>query len=470
MQRDLFNLRGHGTGVRTEIAAGIITFLTMAYIIFVNPAILSGMMFNNPTGMDFAAVTAATCIAAAIATAVMGLYANYPIAQAPGMGENFFFALTVIPAAAAAGYAPGWQTALGVVFISGLLFLLLSLVGVRRMIIDAVTPSMKNGMAVGVGLFIAFIGLHNAGVILFNPASGVGLNPRLASPDIIVFAAGLITIAVLHARRVRGSILWGIAAATLCALVFKLALPLLPEAVRSTPLISKSALVTRFELPHGIVSAPASPSATLFKMDLIHALTWKMLPFILIFLFMDIFDTIGTLVGVSEQAGLVKDNRLPRAEKALLSDAVGTVTGACLGTSTVTSYIESAAGVEHGGRTGLTALTTAVLFLAALFFLPLIKMVASYASITAPALVVVGAMMAHNVTRIEWRDYTEAIPAFLIMIGIPLTYSIADGIALGFISQPVIKVLSGKGRDLNWVMYLVAAILLLYFIFIRARI
>jgi len=468
MLERLFHLQEKHTRPGTEVVAGLITFLTMAYIIFVNPAVLSGVMFGQETGMDFNAVTAATCLAAALATAIMGLYANYPIAQAPGMGENFFFALTVIPAAAAAGFAEPWKVALGVVFVSGVLFLLLSLFGVRRLIVDAVSPSLKSGMAVGIGLFIAFIGLRNAGVILTNPGTAVQLNTHFASPDIMVFAVGLLTAAVLHVRRVRGSILWGILAAAAAAWLLKGLLPHLPARWAQSDVVQKSMLVSRFTPARGILSAPASPAATTFRMNVTAALSLAMLPYVLIFLFMDVFDTIGTLIGVSQQAGLLKDNRLPRAERALLSDAIGTVAGACLGTSTVTSYIESAAGVEHGGRTGLTALTTAVLFLGALFFLPLIRMIGSYPPITAPALVVVGAMMARNVAHIAWEDYSEAIPAFLVMIGIPLTYSIADGIALGFISQPLVKLLGGRGREVSWVMYLICAILLAYFIFIRA--
>lgn len=470
MLERIFHLQEHQTRPGTEIVAGLITFLTMAYIIFVNPAILSGLMFGTATGMDFNAVTAATCIAAAIATAIMGLYANYPIAQAPGMGENFFFALTVIPAAAAAGFASPWRVALGVVFISGVLFLLISVLGVRKAIVDAVSISLKSGMAAGIGLFIAFIGLRNAGLILTHPGTALQLNTHFTSPDIIVFGIGLCATAVLHVRRIKGSILWGIVTATVTAVLLKALLPYLPPSWAESAVVQNSALVKQFEPARQIVSAPPLPAATAFKMNLAAAVSLAMLPYVLIFLFMDVFDTIGTLVGVSQQAGLLQDNMLPRAERALLSDAVGTVAGACLGTSTVTSYIESAAGVEHGGRTGLTALTTAILFLLAPFFLPVIKMVASYPPITAPALVVVGSMMAHNVARIAWNDYSEAIPAFLVMIGIPLTYSIADGIALGFISQPVIKLVSGRGREVSWVMYVICAILLAYFIFIRATI
>ena len=461
----LFKLSENNTSVRREIIAGLITFLTMAYIIFVQPAVLSGAMFNMNTGMDFGAVTTATCISAALATAIMGLYARYPIAQAPGMGENFFFVFSAIPAAAAAGFANAWEVALGVVFISGVLFLILSVSGIRKIIIDAISPSMKNGIAVGIGLFIAFIGLQNTGLILKDPGTAVRLNTRFESPDLTVFFFGLLLTAALYARRIGGAILWGIAGATLLAIVLRLLLPNLPPSISDSKLVSESMLITHFKIAQGIFSLPPSLTPTFLKMDITHALSPSMLPFIVIFLFMNVFDTIGTLIGVSEQAGLIKEGKLPRANEALLSDAVGTTVGACLGTSTVVSFIESAAGVEYGGRTGLTALITALLFLLALFFSPLIAMVGSYAPITAPALVIVGSMMIRNVTKINWADYSEAIPAFITVIGIPLTYSISDGLALGFISYPIIKLFSGKGKEVKWLMYVLAFILIGYFVF-----
>jgi AGZA family xanthine/uracil permease-like MFS transporter len=463
-----FKLSENNTGVRREVIAGLITFLTMAYIIFVQPAVLSGAIFNMDTGMDFGAVTTATCISAALATAIMGLYARYPIAQAPGMGENFFFVFSAIPAAAAAGFANAWEVALGVVFISGVLFLILSVSGVRKIIIDAISPSMKNGIAVGIGLFIAFIGLQNTGLILKDPGTAVRLNTRFESPDLIVFFFGLLLTAALYARRIGGAILWGIAGATLLTIVLRLILPNLPPSISDSKLVSESLLITHFKVAQGIFSLPPSLAPTFLKMDIVNALSISMLPFIVIFLFMNVFDTIGTLIGVSEQAGFIKDDKLPRANEALLSDAVGTTVGACLGTSTVVSFIESAAGVEYGGRTGLTALTTALLFLLAPFFSPLIAMVGSYAPITAPALVIVGSMMIRNVTKINWADYSEAIPSFITIIGIPLTYSISDGLALGFISYPVIKLFSGRGKEVKWLMYVLAFILIGYFVFVRS--
>lgn len=464
-----FRLAENGTTVRTEVVAGITTFLTMAYIIVVQPAVLSGAMFGQPTGMDFGAVMAATCLAAALATVIMALYARYPIAQAPGMGENFFFVFSAIPAAAAAGFANAWEVALGAVFISGVLFLILSLAGVRELIFNAVSPSLKHGIAGGIGLFIAFIGLQNAGLILKDPGTAVKLNAHFASPDLLVFFFGLLVSAVLQARRVRGAILWGIVAATGLTVVFKLGLPLLPSAIAAAPEVAGSKLATEFQFAKGIVAAPPSLAPTFLKMDLAGALSAKMLPFVFVFLFMLMFDAIGTLIGVCEQAGFMRDNRLPRAKQAMVSDAVGTVAGAALGTSTVTSFIESAAGVEQGGRTGLTGLVVALLFLLALCFSPLVTMIGSYPPITAPALVVVGGLMMQNVARIDWRDATEALPAFLVLIGIPLSFSIADGLALGFIAYPLVKVLSGRGRETGWLTYVLAVVLLLYFLLVRSR-
>lgn len=470
MLERLFRLTENQTTARTEILAGLTTFLTMAYIIFVQPAVLSGTLFGLQTGMDFGAVMTATCVSAALASAIMGLYARYPIAQAPGMGENFFFVFSAIPAATAAGFADGWAVALGVVFISGLLFLALSLVGIRELVMNAISPSLKSAIAAGIGLFIAFIGLQNAGVILKDPGSAVKLNPHFASPDLIIFFVGLILAASLHARRVRGSILWGIAGATLLALALKLGLPLTGSSIAGSPVVTESMLLKRFTLASGIVSLPPSLAPTFFRMDLAGALSLAMWPFIVIFLFMVFFDTVGTLVGVAGQAGFLRDNKLPRARQAFVSDATATVIGACLGTSTVTSYIESATGVEQGGRTGLTAVTVAGLFLAALFFSPLVAMVGSYPPITAPALVLVGAMMLRNVEQIAWSDASESVPAFLLLTGIPLSYSIADGLALGFISYPLVKLLSGRGREVGWLSYGMAACLLAYFVFVRARI
>lgn len=363
----LFHLADLQTNIRTEVVAGLTTFMTMAYIIFVQPAVLSGALFGMNTGMNFQAVTAATCISAAIATAIMAFCANYPVAVAPGMGENFFFVFSVIPAALAAGFSNAWQVALGVVFIAGVLFYLLYLLGIREKIFDEISMSMKNGIATGIGLFIAFIGLQNVGLIIKSQDTAVKMNPQLFSPDLLVFFFGLLVMVVLHIKRVRGSILWGIMAATVLASLARIMLPLLPAAISEAKIVRESMLMTRFTLANKIISAPPSLAPTFFKMDIIHAFSLAMWPFIIFHLYMDVFDTIGTLIGISEQAGLMRGNKLPRARQAMLSDQAGTLVGAVLGTSTVTSYIESATGVEAGGRTGLTSLTVAVLFLLALF-------------------------------------------------------------------------------------------------------
>jgi adenine/guanine/hypoxanthine permease len=478
----IFRLSENGSNVSTEITAGITTFLTMAYIIVVQPMVLSGRMFGFDTGMDFGAVMTATCISSAIATAIMGLYARYPIAQAPGMGENFFFVFSVLPAVTAAGFSNSWQVGLGIVFISGILFLALSLSGIRKVIIDSVSPSMKNAMAVGIGLFIAFIGMQNAGVIvtaatiastpdgaIISGGTLVKLNPKIVSVDLIVFAAGLLITAALYARKIRGAIILGIAGATFLSILIKFISDSSLQ-IAGSNFLSDSRLIKEFTLSSTVFSLPPSIKPTIFKMNLSGALSISMIPFIIIFLFMVLFDTIGTLIGVSEQAGFIKDNKLPRANKAFLSDAVGTVIGACAGTSTVTSFIESAAGVEQGGRTGLTSITVAVLFLLALFLSPLINMIGSYTTITSPALIIVGSMMIKNITKIEWNDFSEAIPCFLMITGIPLTYSIADGLTMGYVSYPFIKLLSGKRKDVSWFTYLLAILLILYFAFIRSKV
>jgi adenine/guanine/hypoxanthine permease len=347
--------------------------------------------------------------------------------------------------------------------------LILSLVGLRELIFNAVSPSLKNAIAAGIGLFIAFIGLQQAGVILKDPGTAVKLNTHFVSPDSIVFFVGVVTTAVLHARRVRGSILWGIIVATGLACVLKIALPHMPTGISAARDVSESMLNKHFEFAKALVALPPSLGPTFLRMDVAYALTPKMLPFVFVFLFMLTFDAIGTLIGVCEQAGFMRDNRLPRAKQAMISDSIGTVAGAALGTSTVTSFIESAAGVEAGGRTGLTGLVVAALFLLALFFSPLIAMIGGYPPITAPALTIVGAMMMQNVAKIEWKDYTESIPAFLIIIGIPMSYSIADGLALGFISYAIIKAFSGRSREISWLTYILAIVLVLYFVFVRSR-
>ncbi|NQT24228.1 NCS2 family permease [candidate division KSB1 bacterium] len=440
MLERLFRLSEKNTTVRTEIIAGITTFMTMAYIIFLNPAILSTDFAGNPTGLSYDAAMLATCLAAAIATLIMGLYANFPIAQAPGMGENFFF-VTVVMTLSAMGVVDSWRVALGITFISGILFLLLSLLKFRKAIIDAVSPSLKNAIAVGIGLLIAFIGFQNGGIILDAPGSLVQFNSNFLQADVLIFFFGLLLTAVLFVRKVRGAILWGILASAILSIV-----------------LGKVQFV-------GIVGLPQDHA--FLKFDLLGALKLYTLPFIVVFLFMDLFDTMGTLIGVGEQMGIMKDNKLPGANRALISDAVGTVVGSCTGTSTVTSYIESAVGVQYGGRTGLTSVVTGLLFLLALFFAPLAGMIGKYATITAPALVIVGAMMVRNVSKIDWEDYSEAIPAFLIVLGIPLSYNIHDGLAMGFIAYPIIKLSTGRKADVNWLILLVAVLFILRYVFVK---
>ncbi|TET68981.1 MAG: NCS2 family permease [Candidatus Zixiibacteriota bacterium] len=429
-----FKFKENNTNFRTEITAGFTTFLTMAYIIFVQPAVLS------QGGMDFGAVMVATCLSAALATLIMGLLANYPIALAPGMGENFFFVFTVIIA-----MGIGWRTALGVIFISGVLFLLLTILKVRERIIETIPESLKHAIAVGIGFFIAFIGLVNAGLVV-KPAAGMLQLGDVRSKPTLLALLGLFIIVTLMIRKIRGAILWGMFATTLVG------------------------FLVGGVIYHGILSSPPSVGPTFLKLDIIGALKWELFTIIIVFLFMDVFDTIGTLIAVSEEAGFMKAGRLPRAGRALMADAVGTVFGSLAGTSTVTSYIESCAGIEEGGRTGLTSVTVGLLFLVSLFFYPLAKMVgggyevasgALLYPITAPALIVVGSMMTRNIVKVDFSDYTESIPAFLVMLGMPLTFSIADGLAFGFISYPILKIVSGRAKEASWLTYVLGLVFIL---------
>ncbi len=475
-----FRLRENGTTVTTELLAGLTTFLTMAYIIVLQPMVLSGRLTGKESlGMDFGAVMSATCLAAAGATIIMGLWAKYPIALAPGMGENFLFMGSLVPAAAtwiatevaaerlSPDSAQPWQIALGVIFYSGILFLGLSLLGVRERLLEAVSPSMRNAMAAGIGLFIALLGLQGASIIVGTPDQIIKLSPRLASPDIVVFFVGFLVTAGLYGRRTPGSIVLGVLAATATAWLLRLTIPHLP-ALAELPAVSQSKLMTQFAPAEAVVSLPPSLMPTLGRMDLWLSLALPFLPYILIFLFMDLFDTLGTLVGVGEQAGLIREGKLPRAKQALSADALGTVLGAAMGTSTVTSFIESAAGVDQGGRTGLTALTTAALFLVAPFFGPIVQMIGSYPPLTSAALLVVGSMMLRNVLKIEWNNPAESLPAFITMVGIVFSYSIADGLALGFICYPFVKLLAGQGRDVRPLMYGLAAVLIAYLLAVKS--
>jgi AGZA family xanthine/uracil permease-like MFS transporter len=372
----------------------------------------------------------------------MGLLANYPIAQAPGMGENFFF-VTVVMGLTAAGFSAPWKVALGITLLAGLLFLLLCLLGFQTAVIDAISPSLKNGIAVGIGLFICFIGLKGAGLVIESPGTAVRMNPDVTNPGILIFLAGLIAMGALTAFQVRGAILLGI-------------------------LINAALAFLAGQLEwQGVVGFPREVALFSFDFDwLTRPETYlTVLPYVVVFLFMDVFDTAGTLIGVGEQAGFIRENRLPRAKQALLSDAMATVAGSCMGTSTVTSYIESSSGVAYGGRTGLVAVTTGLLFLAALFFTPLARTLGAYPPITAPALFFVGCLMARNIRRIEWGDATEAIPSFFIMTGIPFFYNISDGIAAGLITYPVLKLLAGKGREVSPLLYVVGLLFVVRYVF-----
>ncbi|MBN2656691.1 MAG: NCS2 family permease [Spirochaetales bacterium] len=421
-----FKLTEKGTNVKTEILAGITTFLTMAYILAVNPGILSA------TGMDAGAVFTATAISSLVATLVMALVANLPFALAPGMGLNAFFAFTVV-----LGMGKSWQFALTAVFLEGLIFIVLTLFNIREAIINSIPMNIKKAISVGIGLFIAFIGLQGAGIIVDNPATLVGLGSFSSGP-VLVAIIGLVIIAILHAFKIKGSLLIGIIVATIVGI---------PLGVTN---------LQGFKL----FSAPASLSPILFKFEWNSIFSFEMFVVLFTFLLVDMFDTVGTLVGVSTKAGmLTEDGKVPRAKQALFADAIGTTVGACLGTSTVTTYVESAAGVEEGGRTGLTALTTAVLFLLAVFLSPLFLVIPGAA--TAPALIMVGLFMMSPIKEIELSEVTEALPAFLTIIMMPLTYSISEGISFGILSYVLLKVTTGKAKDVSVMTYIVAAIFLL---------
>jgi len=431
-----FQLRERGTSVRTECLAGVTTFLTMAYILFVQPAVL------KDAGMDDKAVLIATAVGSAVATLVMAFLANYPIALAPAMGHNFFFAYAVC-----VGLKIPWQVALGANFISSVLFLLLSTVKFREKIFDAVPTGLKHAIAAGIGLFIAFIGLKWSGIVVSQPATSVTLG-SLKSPPTLLALAGLVITAALIARKVRGALLLGILATLVIGLV--------------------SGLV-QFQ---GIVGVPRPEHSAILQLDIVGALRLGFATIIFTFFLLAIFDTVGTLIGVSQQAGFIRNGKLPGCGRALMSDAIGTTVGTLLGTSTITAYIESAAGVAAGGRTGLANIVTAALFLGALLFAPLVAMVGAGVEIapkvtlypvTAPALIIVGFLMARNALEIPWDDASEAIPAFLTLVGIPLTYNIADGIGLGFISFVLLKTLTGKLRDISWVSLAIAAAFIAHF-------
>ena len=414
---------------RTEILAGLTTFVTMAYIIFVNPAILS------QTGMPLAAVTTSTCLCAAFGSIMMGTLANYPLALAPGMGLNAYFTYTVVK-----GMGVPWQTALGAVFLSGVIFLLLTFGGIRQKLVGAIPYQLHAAVAVGIGLFIAFIGLRNSGIIVPSPATTVTLGD-MHSPAVLLAVFGIVLIAVLQAYRVKASMLIGVLAT--------LGLGIVLHQVKWQP--------STFN--------PMAIKQTAFHLDIRGALKMNALEIIFVFLFVDLFDNIGTLVAVTERADLMDtDHTIPRLNKIFFADATATVVGSLAGTSTVTSYIESSAGVAVGGRSGATAIVTGLLFLVALFVAPLVGAIPAYA--TSPALILVGGMMLTGVGRIEWDEPRIAIPSFLTLLMIPLTWSIADGLSFGLTSFAALELLTGRGKKANWMLYLLAVLFLLRFIYL----
>jgi len=416
-----FKLAANGTTARREILAGLTTFLTMAYIIVVNPAILSD------TGMDFGAVFVATCLAAALGTAIMGGLANYPIALAPGMGLNAYFAYSVV-----GGLGYSWQVGLGAIFVSGLIFFALSVLPVREWIINAIPTTLKMAISAGIGFFLAIIALQNAGVVVDNPATLVALG-NVTAAETVLAGLGFALMLALDQRRVPGAVLIGILATAAVGILLG---------------------ISEFR---GVADMPPDPWPTFGQLDIMGALDAGLVTIIFAFLFVDLFDTAGTLVGLGHRAGLLdRDGRLPRLKRALIADSTATVGGSVLGTTTVTSYIESAAGIKAGGRTGLTALTVAALFLLALFFAPLAQSVPAYA--TAPALLFVACMMARGLAELSWEDPTDYAPAVVTAIAMPLTYSIADGIGLGFIAYAAAKLLSGRWDQLSPAVLIIAAL------------
>ena len=428
MFEKLFKLKQHHTNVKREVLAGVTTFLTMAYIIFLNPNILAD------AGMDHGAVFVATCVAAAIGCMIMGFYANYPIALAPGMGLNAFFTYTVV---GEMGYT--WQTALAAVFLSGICFLLLSLFKVREWIINSIPMGLRFGITAGIGIFLALIGLKSVGIVVGNPVTLVTLGDITTFPAVMA-ALGFFLIIAMVQRGMNSAVFLSILIVTLLGLAFG---------------------EVKYQ---GIVSMPPSLMPTFMQMDLSHVFEVGLISVVFAFLFVDLFDTSGTLVAVSQRAGLLDDQgKLPRLSRALVADSVATVAGSALGTSTTTSYIESTAGVSAGGRTGLTAVVVGALFLLAIFFAPLAGMVPAFA--TAGALFYVAMLMMSGLTHVEWEDLTEAAPVVVVCILMPLSFSIATGIAMGFVSYVIIKLVCGRAKELNIGVAVIAALFILKFIF-----
>lgn len=427
---NFFKLQENGTTVRTEVVAGLTTFLTMAYIIFVNPSIL------GDAGMPKDAVFVATCLAAAIGSLMMGLYANYPIGMAPGMGLNAYFAYAVV-----LGMGVPWQTALGAVFISGCLFLLVSLFGLRAMIVNGIPRSLRTAITVGLGLFLGLIALKSAGIVVANPATMVSAGD-LQAPGALMAIFGFLLIVTLDRLGVRGAILIGMLVVTVASFFFG------------------------GNVFKGLVAAPPSLAPTLLQLDIGGAFGVGILNVVLVFFLVELFDATGTLMGVASRAGLLVEGKMERLNRALLADSTAIVAGAALGTSSTTAYIESAAGVQAGGRTGLTAVVVALAFLACLFISPLAAVVPAYA--TAPALLFVACLMLRDLGEIEWNETTESIPAAICALAIPFTYSIAHGIAFGFITYAALKLTTGRAREVKVIVWIIAAAFLFKYAYIGA--
>ncbi|MBV9106180.1 MAG: NCS2 family permease [Verrucomicrobia bacterium] len=440
MLERLFSLKEHQTSVSQEVVAGLTTFAAMAYILAVNPAILS------ITGMDKGALITATAVSSGVMTMVMALATNYPIALAPGMGLNAYFAFTLCGAKGIP-----WPAALGLVFYSGLIFLALSVTGLRKRLVESIPIELKLAITAGIGFFIAFIGLKNGDVVVANPATFVGLGD-LSKPGPILVIAGIIATAILVTRRIPGAIVLVILVLTLVGLV--------------VPAPDGKSMIT--PVPNGILNLPASLAPTFLKLDLIYFFKNFLgaLPLVLSILFVDLFDNMGTLIGVSKRAGLLdQEGNLPKIGRAFMADAGAAMFGSSLGTSTVTSYIESAAGVEAGGRTGLTVIATAVCFILALFFSPLILIIPALA--TAPALVIVGAFMMQGLAELDLRDFEKAAPAFVTIVAMPLAFSISEGIAFGLLTYVGLKFGTGKSKEVGLVTYVLAGLFVLHFLFGR---
>ena len=432
-----FSFSQNNTNFRTEILAGVTTFMTMSYIIFVQPAIL------GIAGMDKGAVMVATCLSSALATILMGLLTNYPIALAPAMGHNVFFAIIVC---GVMGYS--WEVALGAVCLSGLIFLLLTVIRAWTTIIEAIPNCIKHSIAVGIGLLISLIGLQYGGLVVDAPGVLVGLGD-LKSPPVIVTIIGVLSTVVLLVKRVNGAILIGIFITCVVGILMGV-------------------------VSYGGIIAPIPDiTPTFMKLDIKGALGAGFVTVIFVFFFLDVFDTIGTLIGVTSQAGFIKEGKLPKANRAMFADAVGTVSGALLGTSTVTSYIESSTGIAQGGRTGFASLVTGILFLVALFFSPLAEMIggsymvegATLHPVIAPALIIVGFLMTKSIVQINWEKITEALPAFIVIIIMPFTFSISEGIGFGIITYSLLMLISGRSKETHWMMYLISILFLARYIF-----